>query len=319
MPGGAMRNLCFNMPRKRQRPLYYMNDSPMTCWICAGQKWRIFKPSNLGEKISSEDFKITDARYGHTGQILQCLNCGFKQVSDIVEVLKFYETLEDLDYDLNRTERGLQARKIVEAISKYQPSGYLLDIGAATGILMEQAIKMGYTCEGVEPSKALTQLARAAGIEIHLGVFPNPKLKESYDLITLIDVIEHVPEPVELLKNIGAHLKPDGYGVLTTPNVSSLVARILGRRWWHFRIAHIGYFNRATIELALEKAGLESVEITSPSWYFTYQYAHERAMNYLPKLLRFKAPRMFWNKTVKVNFFDSIQVIFRRKDTANRN
>lgn len=291
----------------------------MKCWICAGQKWQIFKPSNLGDKISSEDFKITDARYGRTGQIMQCLSCGFKQVSDIEGVLKFYETLEDSDYDLNRVERGLQARKIIEAASKYRPSGRLLDIGAASGILMEQAIKMGYTCEGVEPSKALTQLACSAGIEVHLGVFPHPNLKRAYDLITLVDVIEHVSEPVELLKNIASYLKPDGYGVLTTPNVSSLIAKILGRRWWHFRIAHIGYFGRATIELALEKAGLEAVKITSPSWYFTYQYAHERAMSYLPKLIRFQAPRMFWKKTVKVNFFDSIQVIFRRKDTANHN
>src|SRR5438045_4434338 len=105
-----------------------------TCWICGGRSWRLFKPSTLHGAISMEDFRITDARYGHTGRIEQCQTCGFKQVKDVESVLKFYENLEDIAYDQGREQRGLQARKILEAVLPYKRAGRLLDVGAASGI-----------------------------------------------------------------------------------------------------------------------------------------------------------------------------------------
>jgi 2-polyprenyl-3-methyl-5-hydroxy-6-metoxy-1,4-benzoquinol methylase len=283
------------------------------CWVCGGTSWRPFKESTLRGGISSDDFKITDARYGHTGRIEQCEVCGFKQVKDVESVLKFYESLEDVAYDEGREQRGLQARKIIEALLKYKKGGRLLDVGAASGILLEQAGKLGFDGEGVEPSRSLAKSAQDAGFKVHLGIFPHPAIKGSYDVITLIDVIEHVPNPIQLLKDIAAHLKPDGVGVLTTPDVQSLVARILGPRWWHFRVAHIGYFSRETMKRALAAAGLEILEMSSPAWYFTYEYACDRAMVYLPRFMRFKMPRALRERTIKVNFGDSMQVIFRRK------
>src|ERR1044071_2799434 len=148
-----------------------------TCWICGGQSWRLFKNSTLNGHISSDDFKITDARYGHTGKINECLSCGFKQVKDVDSVLKFYESLEDTAYDQGREQRGLQARKILEAILPYKKGGRLLDVGAASGILLEQARKLGFGGEGVEPSRSLAKTAQAAGLNVHLGIFPHPQSK----------------------------------------------------------------------------------------------------------------------------------------------
>jgi 2-polyprenyl-3-methyl-5-hydroxy-6-metoxy-1,4-benzoquinol methylase len=284
-----------------------------TCWICGGQSWRLFKKSTLNSHISSDDFKITDARYGHTGQIDECLSCGFKQVTDVDSVLKFYESLEDSAYDQGREQRGLQARKIIEAVLKHKKGGRLLDVGAASGILLEQAKELGFDSEGVEPSRSLAKSAQDAGLKVHLGTFPHPAVQGPFDIITLIDVIEHVPCPIPLLKDIAAHLKPDGVGVLTTPDVDSFVARRLGPRWWHFRVAHIGYFSGSTIKRALDAAGLEIIEMTSPAWYFTYDYACERAMVYFPKALRFRMPSFLRERTIKVNFRDSMQILFRRK------
>jgi 2-polyprenyl-3-methyl-5-hydroxy-6-metoxy-1,4-benzoquinol methylase len=283
------------------------------CWICGAQSWRLFKESTLRGNISPDDFKITDARYGHTGRIEECKSCGFKQVTDVDSVLKFYESLEDSAYDQGREQRGLQARKIIEALLPYKKGGRLLDVGAASGILLEQAAKLGFTGEGVEPSRSLAKSAQDAGLKVHLGVFPHPAVQGAYDVISLVDVIEHVPIPIPLLKDIAAHLKPDGIGVLTTPDVESFVARRLGPRWWHFRVAHIGYFSKKTMRQALDAAGLEIIEMTSPAWYFTYEYACERAMVYFPRFLRFRMPAFLREKTIKVNFGDSMQIIFRRK------
>jgi 2-polyprenyl-3-methyl-5-hydroxy-6-metoxy-1,4-benzoquinol methylase len=284
-----------------------------TCWICGARSWRLFKNSTLNGQISSDDFKITDARYGHTGRIDECLSCGFKQVTDVDSVLKFYESLEDIAYDQGREQRGLQARKIIDAVLKHKKGGRLLDVGAASGILLEQAKKLGFDGEGVEPSRSLAKSAQGTGLKVHLGTFPHPAVQGTFDIITLIDVIEHVACPIPLLKDIATHLKSDGVGVLTTPDVESFVARRLGPRWWHFRVAHIGYFNRDTMKRALDAARLEMIEMTCPAWYFTYDYACERAMVYFPKALRFRMPSFLRERTIKVNFRDSMQILFRRK------
>jgi 2-polyprenyl-3-methyl-5-hydroxy-6-metoxy-1,4-benzoquinol methylase len=288
-----------------------MIQTASACWVCGGTEWKLFKDSTLGESITSDDFKITDAHYGHTGRIEQCQTCGFRQCADIDSVLKFYESLDDPAYDQGREQRALQARKILETVWKIKSGGKLLDIGAASGILLEEAASLGFQGVGVEPSRHLAAKAVENGLDVRLGIFPHPEIRGPFDVITLIDVIEHVPNPIRLLRDIGTHLKPDGLGVVTTPDVRSLVARLLGPRWWHFRVAHIGYFDQRTIAKALAAAGLELVGLSRPPWYFTCEYAAERAMNYIPKPLRFKLPTFLREHTIRVNFRDSMQVLFR--------
>ena len=289
-----------------------IDDSP-ACWICGARTWTLFKESTLPQSVSSEDFKITDAHYGRTGRIQRCLSCGFKQCVNIDSVLGFYESLEDSAYDQGREQRGLQARKILEAVLPFKRGNRLLDVGAASGILMEQAARLGFEVEGVEPSRHLAGLAVQSGLNVRLGTFPHPLVQGLYDVVTLVDVIEHVPAPVQLLRDIASHLKPEGIGVLTTPDAGSFAARVLGERWWHFRVAHIGYFDRRSLDRALAAAGLEAVRVSRPLWYFTFDYAAERAMSYLPRVLRFSAPSVAKKWTVRLNFRDSLQVVFRRK------
>src|SRR4051812_20448446 len=129
------------------------SKEPMACWICGGTSWKPFKTSSLNASVTSDDFKITDAHYGRTGRIDQCLSCGFRQCGDLDSVLGFYEDLEDAAYDQGREQRALQARKIIEAVQPFTKGRRLLDVGAASGILLESAQKLGFEGEGIEPSK----------------------------------------------------------------------------------------------------------------------------------------------------------------------
>src|SRR5688572_6202975 len=157
-----------------------------TCWICGGKSWRLFKESTLDGNISPEDFKITDARYGHTGRIDECTACGFRQVTDVDSVLKFYEALEDTAYDHGREQRGLQARKIIEAVLRHKKGGRLLDVGAASGILLEQAAKLGFEGEGVEPSRSLAKSAQEVGLKVHHGKIQHPAVVVALGMIKLM-------------------------------------------------------------------------------------------------------------------------------------
>jgi 2-polyprenyl-3-methyl-5-hydroxy-6-metoxy-1,4-benzoquinol methylase len=282
------------------------------CWVCGSSNLAFYKASDIENELTAQDFAITDSDYGRTGELHQCASCGFIQSEALSDVLSFYENLEDAEYETGRSERGLQARKLLDLLPGARKDERLVDVGAGSGILVEQALGMGYLAEGVEPSRWLREQAVAHKLPVHLGVFPHPDIEPGVDVVTMVDVIEHVSNPVELLTAACQCMGDDAVGLIVTPDVDSLAARFLGKRWWHFRIAHIGYFNKRNLLLALQRAGLESVKVGRPTWYFTVGYLWERVMHYMPSALRFSLPRMCQNWIVPLNLADSIYVIFRK-------
>ncbi len=290
---------------------------PITCRICESTAMALVKPSNIGNVLTSQDFAITDSRYGVTGELHRCKECGFLQCTNLEDVLSYYENLEDPSYETGRKERAIQARKILETVQKFCSTGRLLDIGAGSGILVEQAIKMGFNVDGIEPSRWLQNQAKMVHqLPVHLGTFPHPHLSSRYDVITIIDVIEHVPDPIQLLTHAGKVLAPNGIVVVVTPDVNSLMARLLRWRWWHFRIAHIGYFNQNNLNIAATKAGFKLVYSSRPSWYFTADYLFERVMTYVPKFLRLPTPPILSKITIPLNLFDSLLCVYALNDNT---
>src|SRR5262249_11269642 len=122
---------------------------------------------------------------------------------------------------------------------------------------------------------------------------------------------EHVSYPKQLLQDIAGALVPGGLAVITTPDAASLAARLLGRRWWHYRVAHICFFNRRTMQRALEGAGLRLVRAERYRWVFTVGYLAERAERYLPVgalrrgMARTRIGRRIFELSVPVNLRDS--------------
>lgn len=290
-----------------------MKKLDLTCWVCKSGNMTLFKPNNIKETLNSNSFSITDSNYGITGQLHQCANCGFIQCSDLHDFAAYYREMEDEEYELGRKVRGIQAHKLLELLHLFQKRGRLLDIGAGTGILLEQALSMGYEAEGVEPSQWSQKKALEYGLNVHLGIYPHPSITNNFDLVTIVDVIEHVPNPVELLINIAAQLDEKGFGLVVTPDRGALIPRIMGLRWWHYRIAHIGYFTRNNFLLALDRAGLEPVKIGRPNWYFSAGYLLERLYQYLPRYIRIPFPKSLFKITIPLNLGDSLYIVFKKK------
>jgi trans-aconitate methyltransferase len=232
---------------------------------------------------------------------------------DIQDVLNFYQELEDPAYVEGSVGRSIQARKILNVLSKYISKGHLLDIGAGSGILVEQALLMGYQAVGIEPSKWLCGKAREKGIPVQLGAFPSEKLRERYDIITCIDVIEHVSNPFEFLSQIRSRMEANGVLAVVTPDVMSAFAKLFGWRWWHFRLAHIGYFSKKNFTHLAERAGFDVVSISSPSWYFNLDYICKRAENYLPKFICRSLTNFFKKAVIPIKLYDSILCICKPK------
>lgn len=285
---------------------------PGACWLCGSTDLALARPGNLPARLGPEAFRITDAGYGRTGDLYDCRGCGFRQARGLDAVLAYYQAMDDPAYEATRGPRLLQARRLLERLWRHRPGGRLLDIGAGSGVLVEAALAMGFAAEGVEPSRALHAAASRHGLPMHLGVLPHPSAAGPFDVATIIDAIEHVPDPIGLLRDVRDVLAPGGLCLVVTPDLGSLAARLLGFRWWHYRVAHIGYFDRATLTLALRGAGFEVLEAARPTWYLPASYLRERAMSYIPGLRRVPVPGWLRRVTLPLNLFDSLLFVCRR-------
>ena len=171
--------------------------------------------------------------------------------------------------------------------------------------------RLGWEAEGVEPSAWLADRARERGIAVHTGTLPHPGLTPPYDVVTLVDVIEHVTDPRGLLGEVRKLLRPGGWLLVVTPDVRSVAARALGPRWWHYRIAHVGYFSPRTLDTLLSGSGFVLEGWRRPAWYFSAGHFRTLAARLLPFLRWVPVPRAFARATVRVNLFDSMAALYR--------
>ena len=283
-----------------------------TCWIC-GSKNTELKYDGSTDQLNPNDFRITDRSYGTSLPVHHCKDCGFDFCPDATEVLKYYEQMDDPEYDASREVRIRQANHLLKALNLSDASEHkLLDVGAGTGIFIQAAKEMGYRAVGVEPSKAMSAIARERGLDVRTGVLADFDLKERFDVVLLIDVIEHVADPGALLAACRKVLEADGRLLVVTPDISSIAARVLGRRWWHIRVAHIGYFNKKTFSQLAAQEDLSIMQVFRPTWYFSAAYLLERLSSYVPLVYRLSKVSLFKNLTVPLNLRDSLAFVLAR-------
>ena len=167
-----------------------------------------------------------------------------------------------------RAKSRLEAIKIRE-YERYAGAlpGQVLDVGCGDGSLLDGFRRAGVsaeTLEGVDFHPAAIERARSKGYRILEGVIERVPLEpERYRLIVMNQLIEHVVEPVEVLRRLHTSLVPGGVVFLETPNTASLNARLAPRAYWggyHYP-RHLHLFSPETMRQALEQAGLELVQV----------------------------------------------------------
>jgi 2-polyprenyl-3-methyl-5-hydroxy-6-metoxy-1,4-benzoquinol methylase len=293
--------------------------------VCGCARAKLYKSRSDRRPLEPADVAITDSRYGLTLTLWQCEECGFIQAAtdELSQLNDLYERLQDPGYERTQEPRRHQMRRLLRRVLRLHPEARtLLDIGAGAGALTRQARDLGLDAVGVEPSVSLVgSAARINGVTLLQGRFPHHSLDQrKFDIITIVDVIEHVSRPVRMLQQAADALAPEGVLVVITPDLGSLAARFLKQRWWHFRIAHVGYFNRATLLAAADRAGLRAVQVRRPTFYFPIEYVAVRLQRYVPlgildRLVR-KSQTAFWlyRRVIPINTHDSLAVFLRRRE-----
>ena len=118
-------------------------------------------------------------------------------------------------------------RRVLEpVVGRHPDSARLLDVGCGVGALLETARDMRFDVSGVEISPVLAGRARERGFSVHVGDVAELSIAETYDVIVMLDIIEHLHNPGEVLTGLRRLLRPGGELVVYTPNHGSPVVRV---------------------------------------------------------------------------------------------
>lgn len=200
--------------------------------------------------------------------MVRCAGCGlvFLRPRPSPSALgSFYpDTYYPLDQQPSReafaVAEGLLARVTGWGRTHHQPHApSILDIGCGTGLFLHMAHEVGLRVRGIELSESAVEHARAKyGLDVHHGTLETAELPdESFDIVTMWHVLEHLADPVEALRRVARVLKPGGLLLLGVPNFDSIEARIFGRRWYSLDAPrHLSHFTPHTLAAAFITAGL---------------------------------------------------------------
>jgi len=179
---------------------------------------------------------------------------------------------------------GSAARALFRrALAGVQVSGdggapHLLDIGTAQGALLEEAVRLGFAAEGLDHCEANVRAARAKGLAVTLAAAEEWAAHDRFDVITMMDIIEHLRDPLLVLRNVYRGLKPGGELVVYTPNHRATVvelAKLLHAAGIRYPVQeifgrnHLVFFDDRSLPLALQTAGFE----VRAQQYFRYDTA----------------------------------------------
>lgn len=153
-------------------------------------------------------------------------------------------------------------RKVVRFNTQVVPElepGRMLEIGCAAGNYLAEMQAVGWTVEGIEFSDQAAEEARRAGFNVRTGSLETATADpNSYDLIVGWMVLEHLHEPIAVLKKLGTWAKPGGWLCLSVPNCGSLEFKIFRSYWYDLHVPnHLIHLSPRTARSVLEKAGWE--------------------------------------------------------------
>ncbi|MBE9570721.1 MAG: class I SAM-dependent methyltransferase [Proteobacteria bacterium] len=242
-------------------------DKQPDCFLC-------------GHSMYKELRGLTDNRFGNPGEyyIAKCDHCGVLQtipVPDTEQLKKLYE----IYYNFGG-EKGTIYTKVRDvflnsfvyrswmtidgdvSFHSRRGQGQLLDIGCNEGRGLAIYQRNGFDPEGLELNEKAAQDARMAGFTVHIQPLEEFQPKKLFDIVVLSNVLEHAPNPKEMLKNIHRVLKPGGHVWISCPNSQSWLRKLFGRSWinWHVPF-HLFHFSSKTLGQLLQRSGFEITEL----------------------------------------------------------
>ena len=232
------------------------------CKVCNG--------SNFKELLKLKDYFLSQEEFS----IYYCENCGFKfthPIPDAADLGKYYksdkyvshsDTKKGLFFNLYHLVKKQALRKKYKLITNFATKGNILDYGCGTGDFLSAFKTNDWNCFGIEPDDDTRQYATdKQGLKITVPENINNFEKNSFDVISLWHVLEHITDLNEKLNSFKALLKSKGILVIAVPNADSFDAGYYQKYWAAYDVPrHLYHFNNKTLSLLLEKHGFEIIK-----------------------------------------------------------
>lgn len=220
-------------------------------------------------------FRGHDRLHGLPGSfpVVRCRQCGLIYLNPRPtrrEIATYYPKSYQPHVFFERIQRSRRARldyyyglrKRRRAIERLTPVGKLLDVGCGSGSFLHYMQHHGWEVWGQEISQCATAYARRElGLEVcrdYLEDTPFPA--DSFDVVTLWNVLEHLHNPAASLARIKELVKADGLLVIAVPNAASWDARLFGPAWVGYDVPrHLYTYDKSTLRALLKKAGFRVV------------------------------------------------------------
>jgi 2-polyprenyl-3-methyl-5-hydroxy-6-metoxy-1,4-benzoquinol methylase len=223
------------------------------------------------------------SQYAFFGDIYRCEQCGLVQqkpehdINQIAELLKEEKYLDEEIGKLNSEEKGDEFRRHLRYIQRFCSinNAAVLDIGANTGVFLNECLQFTHNLIGIEPSEEACAACQEKGLNVHCTVLAGAPVAEgSCDIVTMWDVVEHLFNPKHDLQAVLNKIKPGGKLFISTHDIDGFFARFTGKRYPMLMYQHFFHFSPKTLKAMLENCGFEVVGCKHfcKSWSVKYLY-----------------------------------------------
>jgi len=193
------------------------------------------------------DFAMTDTR--NVESSVAEINEQFYQLNDRVQT--YYARSKEFEKKYGQLLSHLKACRRGNRI------GSLLEVGSNIGYFAHYAQTHGIQVTSIEINDKMREFQQLVYGLAPLGDVEDLDEHATFDAIVMMDVLEHIPAPIDFLQLMAAHLEPDGIIFLQFPNKNSLAARLSGERWgWWQAPDHLFHFSQQAVHAAAARAGL---------------------------------------------------------------
>ncbi len=251
------------------------------CWVCGGTSLAPFYEARFELSAFAQQDPPLAAYSGEPIDIRRCVACGFAQPAALPSLDRYFDRLYDQHWAGDWVEAEHTATykddifadvlRALDARITARPRR-LLDVGAHAGRLMSLATRAAWDVEGIELNpRTAARAAISTGAVVHHGNIYTVEPGAPFDAVTLVDVLEHIPDPRRALMRVADWIRPGGAIAVKVPNGAAqrLKEAIRARVRPGYRptladnLVHINHFTPASLQLALERSGFSGAGVTT--------------------------------------------------------
>jgi cyclopropane fatty-acyl-phospholipid synthase-like methyltransferase len=196
-------------------------------------------------------------------KLRRCRRCGCLWADDARQdqatLVAAYERVSESYFESTENDpRYLKFyRSLEELLKQHVPGRTILDVGCGDGTFLS-TLSNDWSRRGVEPSASGARLARERRLDVACGTLDTVTEPYEVDLISALDVIEHVVDPHSFIDSLKRHLRKGGAVLLLTGDANAYPARIARAQWSYLRwCGHISVFSQSGLRRLLESHGFE--------------------------------------------------------------